>query len=111
MHASLMIIPTFMYIDISVIVFDRAISVLLGDTWKKMGIEERRAYTQEAKLLAEQQKRMHPDCWKRKRSVSTGVCINHIIIHSIETQRNPFSPQENIKAVRDSYRLTEVDWL
>jgi len=52
---------------------NRAISVLLGDHWKKLTNEERRAYTQEAKLLAEQQKRLHPDCWKRKRSVSTSV--------------------------------------
>lgn len=52
---------------------NRAISVLLGDHWKKLTNEERRAYTQEAKLLADQQKRLHPDCWKRKRSVSTSV--------------------------------------
>lgn len=52
----------------------RAISVILGDKWKKMKSEERRMYTMEAKALAEEQKRLNPDCWKRKRtnSVRTG---------------------------------------
>lgn len=50
---------------------NRAISVLLGDTWKKMSNEDRTFYASEARLLAEQQKKIHPDCWKRKRSLST----------------------------------------
>ena len=53
--------------------FLRAISVLLGDKWKKLGAEERRLYVLEAKMLADKQKQLHPDCWKRKRSMSTGV--------------------------------------
>ena len=32
--------------------------------------EERRMYTLEAKALAEEQKRLNPDCWKRKRTNS-----------------------------------------
>ena len=48
----------------------RAISVILGDKWKKMKSEERRMYTLEAKVLAEEQKRLNPDCWKRKRTNS-----------------------------------------
>lgn len=48
----------------------RAISVILGDKWKKMKSEERRMYTMEAKALAEEQKRLNPDCWKRKRTNS-----------------------------------------
>eukprot|EP00079_Xenopus_tropicalis_P033768 XP_017947539.1 PREDICTED: HMG box-containing protein 1 isoform X1 [Xenopus tropicalis] len=51
---------------------NRAISVILGDRWKKMKNEERRIYTIEAKALAEEQKRLNPDCWKRKRTNS--VC-------------------------------------
>ncbi|KAG8142638.1 hypothetical protein E2320_005858 [Naja naja] len=47
-----------------------AISVILGDRWKKMKNEERRMYTLEAKALAEEQKRLNPDCWKRKRTNS-----------------------------------------
>ncbi|MEQ2199339.1 HMG box-containing protein 1, partial [Xenoophorus captivus] len=47
-----------------------AISVILGDKWKKMKSEERRMYTMEAKALAEEQKRLNPDCWKRKRTNS-----------------------------------------
>ncbi|XP_062418943.1 HMG box-containing protein 1 isoform X3 [Pungitius pungitius] len=50
---------------------NRAISVILGDKWKKMKNEERRLYTMEAKALAEEQKRLNPDCWKRKRTNST----------------------------------------
>uniref|UniRef100_A0A2R9CKZ1 HMG box-containing protein 1 n=1 Tax=Pan paniscus TaxID=9597 RepID=A0A2R9CKZ1_PANPA len=53
---------------------NRAISVILGDRWKKMKNEERRMYTLEAKALAEEQKRLNPDCWKRKRTNS--VCFN-----------------------------------
>lgn len=34
--------------------------------------EERRMYTLEAKALAEEQKRLNPDCWKRKRTNSVG---------------------------------------
>ncbi|KAJ8006530.1 hypothetical protein DPEC_G00108210 [Dallia pectoralis] len=49
---------------------NRAISVILGEKWKKMRGEERRTYTQEAKALAEEQKRLNPDCWKRKRTNS-----------------------------------------
>ncbi|XP_034734778.1 HMG box-containing protein 1 isoform X1 [Etheostoma cragini] len=49
---------------------NRAISVILGDKWKKMKNEERRMFTMEAKALAEEQKRLNPDCWKRKRTNS-----------------------------------------
>ncbi|XP_070710092.1 HMG box-containing protein 1-like [Pempheris klunzingeri] len=49
---------------------NRAISVLLGERWKKMRSEERRAFTVQAKALADEQKRLNPDCWKRKRTNS-----------------------------------------
>uniref|UniRef100_A0A8K9X917 HMG box-containing protein 1 n=1 Tax=Oncorhynchus mykiss TaxID=8022 RepID=A0A8K9X917_ONCMY len=49
---------------------NRAISVILGEKWKKMRGEERRMYTMEAKALADKQKRLNPDCWKRKRTNS-----------------------------------------
>ncbi|GAA6227756.1 HMG box-containing protein 1-like isoform X1 [Lates japonicus] len=49
---------------------NRAISVLLGERWKKMRSEERRAFTLQAKALADEQKRLNPDCWKRKRTNS-----------------------------------------
>lgn len=57
----------------------RAISVILGDKWKKMKNEERRMYTIEAKALADEQKRLNPDCWKRKRtnSVRRGHAHTH----------------------------------
>ncbi|XP_019747438.1 HMG box-containing protein 1-like isoform X3 [Hippocampus comes] len=47
---------------------NRAISVLLGERWKKMRSEERRVFTLQAKELADEQKRLNPDCWKRKRT-------------------------------------------
>lgn len=49
---------------------NRAISVLLGERWKKMRSEERRVFTVQAKALADEQKRLNPDCWKRKRTNS-----------------------------------------
>lgn len=61
----------------------RAISVILGDRWKKMKNEERRMYTLEAKALAEEQKRLNPDCWKRKRTNS--VCLCSSLSHSAVT--------------------------
>ncbi|XP_013412362.1 HMG box-containing protein 1 isoform X2 [Lingula anatina] len=51
---------------------NRAISCLLGERWKKLKSEERKAFSLEAKMLADQHKKIHPDCWKRKRSTSTG---------------------------------------
>lgn len=50
---------------------NRAISVILGNKWKKMKLEERKVFSQEAKQLADEHKKIHPDCWKRKRSHST----------------------------------------
>ncbi|XP_048863866.1 HMG box-containing protein 1-like isoform X2 [Brienomyrus brachyistius] len=49
---------------------NRAISVILGDKWRKMKNEERKMYTMEAKALAEEQRRLNPDCWKRRRTSS-----------------------------------------
>lgn len=46
---------------------NRAISVLLGDEWQKMAIGSRHVYAEKAKQMADQQKKMHPDCWKRKK--------------------------------------------
>jgi hypothetical protein len=42
--------------------------VILGDKWKSMESEERHKYVQEAKQLAEEHKKVNPDCWKRKRT-------------------------------------------
>ncbi|XP_054750882.2 HMG box-containing protein 1-like isoform X1 [Lytechinus pictus] len=50
---------------------NRAISVILGNKWKKMRLEERKVFSQEAKHLADEHKKIHPDCWKRKRAHST----------------------------------------
>jgi HMG box transcription factor 1 len=49
----------------------RAISVLLGESWRGLPHNEREVFVHEARLLATEQKRLHPDCWKRKRSQST----------------------------------------
>ena len=65
---------------LSLTLLSRAISVILGDKWKKMKSEERRMYTMEAKALAEEQKRLNPDCWKRKRTNSVRMTINSCII-------------------------------
>ncbi|KAG1657524.1 HMG box-containing protein 1 [Nymphon striatum] len=46
---------------------NRAISKLLGDRWKNMKDEEKEIYSEEARLKAELQKQVYPDCWKRKK--------------------------------------------
>ena len=56
-------------IDVSILFsLSRAISVILGDKWKAMKQEDRREYVIQAKLLADEHKRVNPDCWKRKRN-------------------------------------------
>ncbi|XP_021944399.1 HMG box-containing protein 1 isoform X2 [Folsomia candida] len=49
---------------------NRSISVLLGEAWQTLDPTEREKYSLNAKVRAEEQKRIHPDCWKRKRSQS-----------------------------------------
>lgn len=49
----------------------RAISVMLGDAWKRLNPSEKEMYTVEAHMRAEEYRRLYPDCWKRKRSKST----------------------------------------
>ncbi|XP_075225572.1 HMG box-containing protein 1-like [Lycorma delicatula] len=50
---------------------NRAISVILGEVWRTLPQEEREIYIRGARDLSEEQKLLHPDCWKRKRSHST----------------------------------------
>lgn len=52
---------------------NRAISVLLGEAWKGLPVEERDVYSGRAKVLADEQKKLYPDCWKRKRSLSSAT--------------------------------------
>merc|ERR1719222_324623 len=54
---------------------NRAISVLLGEAWKSLPIEERAAYSTKAKVLADEQKKINPDCWKRKKTVATSTAV------------------------------------
>ena len=51
----------------------RAISVLLGEAWKSLPAEDRQGYSERAKLLADEQKKLHPDCWKRKRTMAAAT--------------------------------------
>ena len=50
-----------------IIILSRAISVMLGDTWKSLSAEKKQIYENRAKVLADQQKKINPDCWKRKK--------------------------------------------
>lgn len=70
--------------------FFSAISVLLGEAWKSLPNEERESYSNKAKVLADEQKKIYPDCWKRKKTVATTgtgndnnmkANQNHTIIH------------------------------
>lgn len=42
-----------------------------------MRSEERRVFTTQAKALADEQKRLNPDCWKRKRTTSVRRCTQN----------------------------------
>lgn len=54
----------------------RTISVLLGDKWKEMSWEERDAFVIEARYLAEQHKRLNPDCWKRRKVRASSLWLD-----------------------------------
>ena len=60
----------------------RAISVILGDKWKAMKQEDRREYVIQAKLLADEHKRVNPDCWKRKRNSEVSQQILFTYLHN-----------------------------
>jgi hypothetical protein len=47
--------------------------VLLGEAWKSLPPDEREQYSQRAKMLADEQKKIFPDCWKRKRTLTNGA--------------------------------------
>lgn len=49
------------------LVFSRAISVILGERWKSLSAEKKQVYENRARALADQQKKLNPDCWKRKK--------------------------------------------
>merc|ERR1711894_328863 len=72
----------------------RAISVLLGEAWKGLALEEREQYSQRAKTMADEQKKIFPDCWKRKRtltSTSASTSSSSTSISSKTTQLLPTS--------------------
>ncbi|KAL4226229.1 hypothetical protein ACF0H5_014213 [Mactra antiquata] len=46
---------------------NRAISVMLGEEWQALSSDKKKTYEEKAKWLAEEQKKIHPDCWKRKK--------------------------------------------
>ena len=47
----------------------------LGEAWKSLPLEEREAYSTKAKVLADEQKKIYPDCWKRKKTVATSTAV------------------------------------
>ncbi|KDR16774.1 HMG box-containing protein 1-like isoform X2 [Zootermopsis nevadensis] len=51
---------------------NRAISVILGEAWRNLPPADKEVYVTEARAMAQERKRLHPDCWKRKRSHSAG---------------------------------------
>ena len=51
-----------------ILIHNSAISVLLGEAWKALPVEERESYSTRAKVMADEQKKIHPDCWKRKKT-------------------------------------------
>ncbi|KAJ9590691.1 hypothetical protein L9F63_016207 [Diploptera punctata] len=55
---------------------NRAISVILGEAWRNLAPAQKEGYIREAKAMAQERKRLHPDCWKRKRSHSASLVDN-----------------------------------
>lgn len=49
----------------------RFVSVILGETWRSLPADQKEVFITEAKALSHERKRLHPECWKRKRSLST----------------------------------------
>ena len=47
--------------------------MLLGEAWKSLPLEERESYSNKAKVLADEQKKIYPDCWKRKKTVQNSL--------------------------------------
>ncbi|KAK2194286.1 hypothetical protein NP493_1g12053 [Ridgeia piscesae] len=82
---------------------NREISVLLGNTWQKMKMEERKMYAVEARLLAEQYKKLNPDCWKRKRAASW--CLERLVKEYEANIQDDHTRIKEAKAV--SQALTE----
>lgn len=70
---------------------NRAISVLLGEAWKNLVPEERDIYSNKAKVLADEQKKLYPDCWKRKRSLSSANQTQS----AVQNTTQPLTPNSN----------------
>lgn len=54
----------------------RFVSVILGEAWRQLPADQKEVFISEAKALSSERKRLHPECWKRKRSqtsASAGV--------------------------------------
>ena len=48
----------------------RAISKVLGEQWRELSNVERQEYATKAKVMADERRKINPDCWKRKRKKS-----------------------------------------
>ena len=44
-----------------------------GEAWKSLPQEERVQYSHRAKVMADEQKKLYPDCWKRKRTATAAA--------------------------------------
>ncbi|KAK3909200.1 HMG box-containing protein 1 [Frankliniella fusca] len=50
---------------------NRFVSVILGEAWRQLPADEKEVFISEAKALSHERKRLHPECWKRKRTQAT----------------------------------------
>ena len=53
------------------LLYFRYVSVILGEAWRQLPADQKEVFITEAKALSHERKRLHPECWKRKRSQST----------------------------------------
>lgn len=52
---------------------NRFVSVILGEAWRQLPADQKEVFIAEARALSHERKRLHPECWKRKRTQSSNT--------------------------------------
>eukprot|EP00794_Sanderia_malayensis_P006266 gene6266-6986_t len=69
---------------------NRAISKVLGEQWRSLSTGERQDFANKAKVMADERRKINPDCWKRKRKKSKGGEAEHEVDKmKIKTENSP----------------------
>ncbi|XP_065066538.1 uncharacterized protein LOC135692380 isoform X2 [Rhopilema esculentum] len=77
---------------------NRAISKVLGEQWRELSLTERQEYATKAKVMADERRKINPDCWKRKRKKSKeGEHEVDLDKFKIKTKKSP-GPMNPVKS-------------